>query len=343
MSNFLAKAKDQFADNPKDFEHFAPIFSKIKLLGDLKNVFRADLTNIEEILSILEVPTFLEQNGAGGSFGKFLGDVVSYYTPSPRLELPRPSGRAAHTFGTDGLVNGYAHFVAALFNLRIPVLTDIRNQPEIVREPRAPTRYSVITTNYDRVPELYADFIATNWAPLQCAFTPITQAIQCGFNGEAPALAKLHGGVADVSIVPPTWSKGSHPQIVPHWQLAARLVSQAHHIRIIGYSLAPADSYIRFLLKHAVLEAPNLKTIDVMCVDNAKGSVERNYRTFLSRDFKGFHFRSKKVEDFFVTLTNSAQTETGSQSEALEIAHQRVFSEPLVSKAKQSLDDLVHF
>ena len=337
MSNFLSMAKDQFADNPKEFEHFAPIFDKIKRLGDLKNVFRADLSNIEEILSILEVPTFLEQNGDAGSFATFLADVVSYYTPTPKLELPRPSGRACHTFGVDGLVNGYAHFVAALFNLRIPVLENVQDQPTILRDSRAPLRYSVITTNYDRVLELYADFISTNWG-IQCTFMSIADAAKTGFNGEAPALAKLHGGVGDVTIVPPTWSKGSHPKIVPHWQASATLISQAHHIRIIGYSLAPADAYIRFLLKHAVLDASNLKTVDVICLDDAKGTVERNYRTFFSRDFKGYRFRSQKIEDLFVPFINQWQTDSGSQSDALERAHQVCFAKPLVNETRHSLD-----
>ena len=100
-------------------------------------------------------------------------------------------------------------------------------------------------------------------------------------------LAKLHGSTHDGNIVPPTWSKGVVTSVVPAWELAHNLLSEATQIRIIGYSLPTADSYLKYLLKSAVIKEQNLKRIDVICRD-PDGSVRKRYDEFIKFDYYKF-------------------------------------------------------
>ena len=97
---------------------------------------------------------------------------------------------------------------------------------------------------------------------------------------DALRIAKLHGSVDSGVIVPPTWSKGVNKKIVPAWKQAYEYLTEANHIRIIGYSLPTADAYVKYLLKSAVTKAPHLKAIDVICQDN-DGSVRTRYDEFV--------------------------------------------------------------
>lgn len=60
-----------------------------------------------------------------------------------------------------------------------------------------------------------------------------------------------HCGVplkAEPAIVPPTWNKGTHHnQLVHVWRRAARHLSEAEYIFIIGYSYPPTDEFFRYL------------------------------------------------------------------------------------------------
>jgi hypothetical protein len=62
---------------------------------------------------------------------------------------------------------------------------------------------------------------------------------------------------------------------------------EAHHIRIVGYSLPLTDAYIRYLLKDVIGQAGNIEQIDVLCEDG-NDKVERRCRDFIR--FKNFRF-----------------------------------------------------
>ncbi len=90
MSNFLLKAKDQFAAGAEEFKYFEQIFAKIDDLSKAKNFFETDLFNIEEILSLFEMESQLTGSRISEQYVKFLQDVIEYYTPevTPRTPLP---------------------------------------------------------------------------------------------------------------------------------------------------------------------------------------------------------------------------------------------------------------
>jgi hypothetical protein len=94
-------------------------------------------------------------------------------------------------------------------------------------------------------------------------------------------IAKLHGSADNPStIISPTWNKISENLPKKDWEMARNWLSNANHIRIIGYSLPITDSYVRYLLKAAVLDCFNLKRIDVICLD-LRGDVKKRYDDFI--------------------------------------------------------------
>lgn len=123
---------------------------------------------------------------------------------------------------------------------------------------------------------------------------------------EFPVLAKLHGSINTGTIIPPTWNKGlNHAEIILAWKLAYKLLMQANHIRIIGYSLPETDSYIKYLLRAAVVHAPHLKTIDVLCLDPNDSTIKKRYNDFIL--FKNYRFLSANVEDYLKHIMSSSK------------------------------------
>ena len=61
MSDFLSRSKDLFAAQPKSFPAFERIFALVRQWSEIKTYYDADLLNIEEILSILEMGDFADK------------------------------------------------------------------------------------------------------------------------------------------------------------------------------------------------------------------------------------------------------------------------------------------
>ncbi|HEY0068547.1 MAG TPA: hypothetical protein VGE04_01110, partial [Chloroflexia bacterium] len=150
--------------------------------------------------------------------------------------------------------------------------------------------YSIVTLNYDRIPEMVSEFIHRHMQ-LETQFDfvrePGAPPTYLNSSGLAPALAKLHGSTDSRVIVPPTWNKSLNNDISPAWRLAHERLAEATQIRIIGYSLPIADAYVKYLLKSAVIKDPHLKRIDVICRDST-GLVEERYEQFMKFNFFKF-------------------------------------------------------
>ena len=58
ISNFLSRSKDLHADNPERFGHFDTVFQEIRRMAPAKNYLQIDLSNIEQILSILQMEDY---------------------------------------------------------------------------------------------------------------------------------------------------------------------------------------------------------------------------------------------------------------------------------------------
>jgi len=209
-------------------------------------------------------------------------------------------------------------------------MTPIQNAPPSLssyecREADSGVRYSTISLNYDMVLETMAEHINATFRSSKRHFVP--QA-----TGSGTPLVKLHGSVVDQSsIVPPLLNK-QYENLAGLWGEAFRILKSANEIRVVGYSLPEADSYVRFLLRSAAVETTHLQRIDVLCQDDT-GRVQRRYGNFIT--FKNYR-RGKDRQESFVsgnsfTYLAHAQSdttqwpETISPSDLLERAHEKHF------------------
>ena len=85
-----------------------------------------------------------------------------------------------------------------------------------------------------------------------------------------------------------------------------------------------ADSYLKFLLKSAVVETDHLKSIDVICLDD-DDSVKKRYDEFL--EFKYYKFVNTDVREYLNLLakqyTGSGRYDEPMKMDKLEGMHTR--------------------
>mgnify|MGYP000906214005 CR=1 FL=1 len=298
VSNFISLAKDQHLLKRSGSPTFERVFDKLNELARIKNSLSSDLSNIEEVLSILEMDAFLGSSESRADFQDFIKSVIAFYTPQLKpYGRGLPGNWEEFVFGRGRLVNGLGLFVAGLHRLVI-TLNEADRVPSVARDVSADFSYDVVTANYDLLLESVVQLINSSMyveKPLEFRRLPSDAP-------DAPVLAKLHGSVDGGEIVPPTWSKGAHQTIAPRWQLAREALSRANHLRFIGYSLPEADAYVRYLLKFSMLSSSHLKSIDVLCLDPTS-QVRARFETFVS--LSPFRFANANASQFFHHLYGS--------------------------------------
>jgi len=315
MRNFLMKSRDLYYSDQTKFAHFQEIFNTINELSVIKNFYSSDLFNIEEILSILEMREYLEGEELKANFLRYLADVINHFTPELRPYGPKlPGNWEDMLFSSfrDSTWRGYGHFISTICNLIFREsrggYTGEYEQIYCGTDANPDVTYSIVTLNYDCVPESIVKFIKGNY---NCE-TDVSLRI-----------AKLHGSVDSGVIVPPTWSKGANRKIITEWKKAYDYLTQANHLRIIGYSLPTADAYVKYLLKSAVTKAPHLKAIDVISLDD-DGTVKRRYDEFMS--FTYYRFVDKNVRDYLGSINFSGLQPKAVRFDKLEKTHMSYFT-----------------
>ncbi len=304
MSNFLMKSKDMFFDDPVKYGYFQKVFDRISRMSTAKNYYRADLFNIEEILSISEMSSFVNGSHFRDEFTQYIKDVVAYYTPKLHHYGGLPGNWEGFAFGRNAQWAPYGYFVVNLCNRQLRLdRGNVERQCVCAKNTGAIATYSVVSLNYDLVLESVCEFAGAHFQ-LEAAM----HFLGPGEQGEGPRLAKLHGSVGDGTIVPPTWSKGSHPEIVPAWRAALEELRRANSIRFLGYSLPAADTYVRYLLKAAALDAPHLKGIDVVCWDPS-GAVRAQYDDFIT--FANYRFVNGTTQHYLKALGDFSINQSG--------------------------------
>ena len=298
ISDFLFRAKDLYFREPEKYKHFIEILHVIGDMHKAKTYFEVDLLNIEEILSILEMKSLVTGQDMRSKFEQFIRDVIVATTP----QIPCPSVQVLARGQFQGLPGNfhdvlfggeiwrlYSHFIGALLRLRL-ILSEPRPEQYPIQQVLMDqisgigVDYNVITLNYDEV-------IEAVWRHLD------TYCLDAPNPGAIPKfqLAKLHGTVSG-RLTPPTWHKLADSESVHQWSIAHELLGAATAISILGYSLPIADSYIRYLLESAVIDAPNLKRIDVICLDSPDGALRKKYTQFIT--FKPFRFANADIRDY---------------------------------------------
>src|SRR5262249_8947261 len=247
MRDFLIKSKDMFAIRPKQYSSFRNIFALINQMGSIQSYYQADLFNIEEILSILEMD---EQIAGKRSrrFARFIADVVSFYTPpDPIADVARfPGNWHERPISENMEWLPYFYFAASLLRIRMrqQLSHDSRTFP-VNPDDSNPNVYSIVTLNYDLVFEKLLEYL-TSFFPQEGRLEfALRSAPVNTTNHHLVPLAKLHGSVDSNNIIAPTWNKAIARGILEVWTAAHKLLSCANEIRVVGYSLPVADAYIK--------------------------------------------------------------------------------------------------
>ena len=309
MSNFLEKSKDMYAlrtfrfkDGEIDF--FASVYNEIDTLRRCKDFYASDMTNIEEILSLFEMGKMLgSESKQQIDFQNFIAEVIKYYTPT--LEKMNECSQKFQAINS---------FILHIFS---------RAQENSFSADSELPEYSVLTFNYDRLLENILENCRItkpgSYSYLKFLYDSLPE------DRDHIPLIKLHGDVdAPQTIVTPTWKKAFEDSQAKNWQCAGKLLKKANHIRIIGYSLPITDSYLKYFLKWGASQADNLKSIDVICLDDDHHSVEHRYRDFIHHKL---NFYNKSTNDYLLEIKNG-----------IEKAHQHLFQKTQHSGVAYSFD-----
>jgi hypothetical protein len=178
--------------------------------------------------------------------------------------------------------------------------------------------YDLITFNYDTILETLAYNIEKTLT-LMDKKNLNTEEI----DNHSIRYCKLHGSIEKDNIIPPTWAKTNIPQIERDWIDAQELLKNANEIRIIGFSFPETDNHISYLLKSALIENKNLKSLDVICLDQ-NDIVKTRYRSIFTTD--KFRFVSKSVGELFDCLVDKPRNKKENYNQSdLEMAHAKIF------------------
>ncbi len=108
-----------------------------------------------------------------------------------------------------------------------------------------------------------------------------------------------HEMYSEPLIAPPTWSKAEYYKILsPVWANAAKELSDAENIFVIGYSLPESDSFFRYLYALGTVGSTILKRFWVFDPDRT-GDVEKRFRDLLG------HGAQQAFQPFQLTFENA--------------------------------------
>lgn len=299
MSNFLIKSKDMYFEKPEKFKHFQEVFRLINQMAVCKNYFETDLFNIEEILSIIEMTNFIQNKKMKIAFIKYIVDVIERYTPKFKLGEILASNWYDFMFGEEENQVLYGNFICNILGskFRSTNMDKIR-RIHVESIPNRNIKYSIISFNYDLVFENYRQILNNIYVVDENICFEKNVYLS---NWEKTHLSKLHGCVGQGNIIPPTWAKGKDKNISKIWKNAFEIIKNSNEIRILGYSLPVSDSYIKYFLKSAIIQATHLRNIDVIVLDKS-GDVKKRYEDFVK--FNRFAFFNVDILEYFKELNN---------------------------------------
>jgi hypothetical protein len=285
VRDFLVRAKDLYFANQDKYAHFGPVFDAINDLARVKNYLDSDLYDIEEVFSIIEMRRQL--GSSAPDFATFISDVVKASTP----EMPEP----ASIQGREQIWGGhpkwrlYGSFALSLARIHLTSF----DHPFKWAELATPYRYDVITLNYDRALEIPLARVQSHLSNGDLYHRPVKEKVRPPF--ARLAVLKLHGDAYDGTIIPPTWDKSVRDAAKREWREAYETLSQANHVRVLGYSFPPTDTYFRYFLKAALANTSHLKSLDILTRDHDEEVRQRCESAFT---FKFMKFREFEAERY---------------------------------------------
>jgi hypothetical protein len=106
-------------------------------------------------------------------------------------------------------------------------------------------------------------------------------------------------------IVPPTWNKAQyHDSIAKVWQRAAKELSEAENIIVVGYSLPDSDEFFHYFLPLGIV-GPNIIKRIFVCDPDQDQTVEARYRRLLAQStLQRFEMWRTRFSDVIPSLRN---------------------------------------
>ncbi|TVQ40005.1 MAG: hypothetical protein EA384_05390 [Spirochaetaceae bacterium] len=337
-ASFLERAKDMLFRHPERYAHHHSLIKEFDQIAKVGVYCSTDPLDIEEALAIIEMESFAKARRTKKPFVDLIQDTIEHYSRAlEKIEGPVEEEWVSHPFGRHRRINLYGVFVASLLSLRLAQRAHPAGrreaETEFVAERQQPrARYALLTTNYDLVLERFAAAIHEYYhgARETRLMRPVLDEDADDDNGPTVVpLVKLHGSVDGDILLPATWARSTHRKAAQIWERGLALLSQSNHIRIIGHGLGAGDAHMRYLIKAAVLAAPHVKTIDVICLD-PDGGVKRRYRSFFT--FRNFRFVNadvlsylKFINDWYARRSSDPNTLS---TALLEEAHEEFMTRP---------------
>ncbi len=326
MSDFIEKSKDlYFGGDRNKYAYFKEVFGLLARLSVIKNYAHADLFNIEEVLSLLEMEDFVsEQPCLMGKYKQYIKDVIIGCSPDTGHPGPDPNMWPTNWLddwaGTNELYRRYAYFVCGLLNVELSAEGAQPNLKLAAQVPPSRTSYSVVTLNYDMIIEGVVNLLNDVFRKSYHYFRVLHGEKPSADTSYAASLhcAKLHGSL-DGEIVAPTWNKIGSEAMQPIWRQAYDDVKNATHLRIIGYSLPVTDTHVRYLILAGLKHTEHLKSIDVICLD-PDGAVEKRYRASFG-EYPKFRFVKADVSAYLKAIVSkrSSRHEGATQFVSVDI------------------------
>lgn len=315
MNDFYFRSKDLYpklTDEP-DKRSFEKVFEYFDDFSKVKHIMDADFYNIEELLSIIEMDSFV--NGSK-SIHK---DYLNYLKKVIELSSPTKENDEGNYIIEGNITTKiYTDFLLNVYGIDKKLGYGRSQEPYEYYFRSQVNDNGIISLNYDLILEKglkslndHNEQNIFNYNAFDFEYRIENKYVRHMYAQETKnklKLAKIHGSINFSNksvpiIVPPTWNKTSNKQMQSIWKFAHDMLSQSNIIVFIGYSLPETDLYVKYLLISGIKDCYNLKEIIAVCYDE-KNEVKNRYEKFFDINFrnKAFKFYPIKFEKWFSEL-----------------------------------------
>lgn len=300
MNDFYFHSKDVYSKltEESDKKSFQKVFKYFDDFSKVKHTMDADFYNIEELLSIIEMDSFVNGNKRiYKDYLNYLKKVIELSTPTK--ETPEGDYEIEQNINTEI----YSKFLMSVYGIK---LTDLRSGDNYFdRDPHNDN--GIISLNYDlilekslrRLNKNNSYHLGNDYKSYDFEYGINDEYVQYTYTNKPRykklKLAKIHGSINFTYnnlplIVPPTWNKTSNKQMQSVWKFSHSILSQSNKIVFIGYSLPETDLYVKYLLICGIKDCYNLNKIIVVCPDE-QNIIQNRYEKFFDINFRNKAFK----------------------------------------------------
>jgi len=308
MRDFLDVAGSLRHEVGSDFvEDFKLVFEGIAELRVAQSKARIDIDNIESVFAAFEIAALF------GRLGELSVEDTRRLAPAMRrviartLELRIRFPRLQP--GADGSPVPYGQFarlVAKMPSVSVMTFNYDVALDHAVNSADIPVDYCLLPERIVNGLEVMKLHGSLNWARCskcgQIDAWPLDQLSGTHFRGRGSEAKwsflefvgdlqrRVHCAAPcqpDPVIVPPTWSKTEHyREIDSVWKRAAKHLSEAENIVVIGYSLPPTDQFFRYLYALGTMSRTRLRNF-IVCNPDGRPTTKRRFKRLLGQATRG--------------------------------------------------------